>query len=100
MRVDLLLACALCVLRATTNGVVDLRWAAVVELFQHDTVLKTILSEKGDLSDFFLDKEHKNNVMELFDSRFRAKKKTPSSGDADDGDTEGSLYAARIGAGW
>ena len=43
MRADLVLACALCVLRATTNGVVDLRWAAVVELFQHDTVLKTIL---------------------------------------------------------
>ena len=55
MRADVLLACALCVLRATTNGVVDPRWGAVVKLFQHDTVLEMKLSGKDDLSDFFID---------------------------------------------
>lgn len=90
MRADLLLACALCVLRATTNGVVEWRWGAVVELFRHDTVLKTMLSGEGDLSDFFLDQEHRRNVVELFDVRFRDGK-TPSSRDASDGDTGGTL---------
>ena len=90
MRADLLLACALCVLRATTNGVVEWRWGAVVELFRHDTVLKTILSGEGDLSDFYLDQEHRRNMVELFDVRFRDGK-TPSSRDASDGDTGGTL---------
>ena len=42
IRTDLLLACAICVLRAKQNGVVDFGLGVIAELFHYDTVLKAI----------------------------------------------------------